>query len=487
MNTIYFEAKGEALLERIGMTKSEFARKMGIRKQNVKALFKTKNLETIYKASEVLGVPFEMLVGYIDEMNLSEIPVAPPEEENLEVINGRDGNLTFESLVGRINFIQDSLQAQAAHAINLSLTARNWLVGYYIVEFEQNGKDRAKYGEKLLGRLSQSLNQRGFNLRRLRDYRHVYQVYSKLGPVIVKFLENNRTGLTNNEQFSIRRLKTAELQEAFNQRGIIRRSNNVELEKWCTPPERLFYRLNYTILSYLATIEDPLKRAFYEQETIRCCWTQKELDRQVSSLYYERMGMSKDKKALQRLTAKNAQQISPEEIIHNPVTLEFLDIKPYENNTETTLETAILNNLQRFLLEMGRGFCFEYRQKRILVDQDYFKTDLIFYHRILKCHVIIDLKIDRFRHEYASQLNLYLNYYKHEVMQQDDNPPIGILLCTDYGETTVQYAIEGLSQNIFVSKYRLQLPSEDEIRKNMLENITEEDFKRYKEEDGKVL
>lgn len=253
MNTIYFEAKGEALLERIGMTKSEFARKMGIRKQNVKALFKTKNLETIYKASEVLGVPFEMLVGYIDEMNLSEIPVAPPEEENLEVINGRDGNLTFESLVGRINFIQDSLQAQAAHAINLSLTARNWLVGYYIVEFEQNGKDRAKYGEKLLGRLSESLNQRGFNLRRLRDYRHVYQVYSKLGPVIVKFLENNRTGLTNNEQISIRRLKTAELQEAFNQRGIIRRSNNVELEKWCTPPERLFYRLNYTILSFYIT------------------------------------------------------------------------------------------------------------------------------------------------------------------------------------------------------------------------------------------
>lgn len=481
MNQIYFEAKGEALLERIGMSKSEFARRMGIRKQNVKVLFKSKNLETIHKASDVLGVPFEMLVGYVEEPDLKEMTIVPHEDDN-EALQSCSENLTFDSLVGRINLIQDALQAQAAHAVNLSLTARNWLVGYYIVEFEQHGEDRAKYGEKLLDRLSERLNQRGFNLRRLRDYRHVYKVYPSLGSVIVKFLETNRLWLENDERFPIRLFSTAEFEDPAQKQEIIRQSKTAELEEWRTPPERLFYRLNYTILSYLATINDPLKRAFYEQETIRGCWTQKELDRQVSSLYYERMGMSKDKKALQRLTAKNAQQITPKEIIHNPVTLEFLGVRPYEDNTETHLETAILNNLQRFLLEMGRGFCFEYRQKRILVDQDYFKADLIFYHRILKCHVIIDLKIDRFRHEYASQMNLYMNYYKHEVMQEDDNPPIGILLCTDYGETTVKYSIEGLSQNIFVSKYRLQLPSEDDIRKYMLENITEEDFRRYKEE-----
>ena len=390
--------------------------------------------------------------------------------------------MNFESLVGRINLIQDALQAQAAHAVNLSLTARNWLVGYYIVEFEQHGEDRAKYGEKLLNRLSERINRRGFNLRRLRDYRHVYQVYPSLGIEIVKFLETNTTWLANNKNFSIRLFSTAELQDFTNQHDIIRLSKTAELEEWNTPPKRLFYRLNYTLLSYLATIEDPLKRAFYEQETIRGCWTQKELDRQVSSQYYERMGLSKDKKALQRLTAKNAQQVTPRDILHNPVTLEFLGMEQQDVYTETKLETAILNNLQRFLLEMGRGFCFEYRQKRILIDQDYFKADLIFYHRILKCHVIIDLKIDRFRHEYASQLNLYMNYFKHEVMQDDDNPPIGLLLCTDYGETTVQYATEGLSQNLFVSKYRLQLPSEDDIRKYMLENITEEQFKELKEQ-----
>ena len=267
-----------------------------------------------------------------------------------------------------------------------------------------------------------------------------------------------------------------------NQENEIWLPKTAKLEKWETPSDKLFYRLNYTILSYLATIEDPLKRAFYEQETIRGCWTQKELDRQVSSLYYERLGLSNSKQALQRLIAQKAQQLTPKDILHDPVMLEFLDIESQDVYKETKLEAAILNNLQRFLLELGRGFCFEYRQKRILIDQDYYKADLIFYHRILKCHVIIDLKIDRFRHEYASQLNLYMNYYKHEVMQEDDNPPIGLLLCTDYGETTVQYAIEGLSQNLFVSKYGLQLPSEEDLRKNMLKDITEEDFKKMKEE-----
>ena len=477
MNHIFFETQGEALLERIGMSKSEFARRMGIRKQNVKALFKTKNLETIYKASEVLGVPFTLLVGYIEEPDLSEISLALPDEVDKDMIENRNRDLTFETLVGRIILIQDALQAQAAHAVNLSLTARNWLVGYYIVEFEQYGKDRAKYGEKLLKQLASSINRRGLGERRLYEHRLTYQVYPHLGGVIAEFLF--KYGHDENL-----RLPTAKLQDADLLVDGKLRLPTAEFakEEWQTPADRLFYRLSATHLVLLANLKDPLQRAFYEQETIRGCWTVTELDRQVSSQYYERMGMAKDKKSLQRLTAKNEQQITPKEIIHNPVTLEFLGIQPDEDNTETKLETAILNNLQRFLLEMGRGFCFEYRQKRILVDQDYFKADLIFYHRILKCHVIIDLKIDRFRHEYASQLNLYMNYYKHEVMQQDDNPPIGILLCTDYGETTVQYSIEGLSQNIFVSKYRLQLPSEEDIRKYMLENITEEDFKRYKEE-----
>ena len=388
--------------------------------------------------------------------------------------------MNFDLLVGRINQVQDVLQAQAAHAVNLALTARNWLVGYYIVEFEQHGEDRAKYGDKLINRLAERLNKRGFNPRRLRDYRHVYQVYPLLGIEIAKFIESNRIGLTNSGDSSIWLFSTAKLQTIENQTDGIWLSETAKLEKWATPPEKLFYRLNYTCLSYLATIDNPLKRAFYEQETIRGCWTQRELDRQVSSLYYERMGLSKDKLAMHKLATTETQQLTPRDVLHDPVTLEFLGMQSQDVFTETKLETAILNHLQQFLLELGRGFCFEARQKRILVDQDYFKADLIFYHRILKCHVIIDLKIDRFRHEYASQLNLYLNYYRHEVMQEDDNPPIGLLLCTDYGETTVRYATEGLSQNLFVSKYKLQLPTEEEIRSYLIENISKEDYEEYK-------
>ena len=384
--------------------------------------------------------------------------------------------MNFESLVGHINRVQDALQAQAAHAVNLSLTARNWLVGYYIVEYEQHGEDRAKYGEKLLKNLAQRLNRRGLGERRLYEYRLTYQVYPQLGGVVAEYV-------VKNGQDEILRLTTAKSEDSTVLIEKLRSSTAISAvpqEAWQTPAKSLFYKLSATHLIYLSNFNDELKRAFYEQETIRGCWTVTELDRQVSSQYYERMGLSKDKKALQKLAMKNAQQLAPRDILHNPVTLEFLGLESQEVYTETKLESYILNHLQAFLLEMGRGFCFEARQKRILVDQDYFKADLIFYHRILKCHVIIDLKIDRFRHEYASQLNLYMNSYKHEVMQEGDNPPIGLLLCTDYGETTVQYATEGLSQNLFVSKYRLQLPSEDEIRKYLLESISEKEFMELK-------
>ena len=329
--------------------------------------------------------------------------------------------MNFESLIGRINQVQDALQAQAAHAVNLSLTARNWLVGYYIVEFEQQGEDRAKYGDNLLNNIAKGLSRKGLEARRLREYRQFYRVYPQIGENVIDYLQKNAVASFNdqnilllptakskedeNQSNSIWRSASAKLQQSKNQKDMIWQTASAKLEEWCTPPDWLFNRLNYSNLSYIAGLEDPLKRAFYEQEAIRGCWSFRELDRQVSSLYYERMGLSKDKKA-----------------------------------------------------------------------------DLIFYHRILKCHVVIDLKIDRFRHEYASQLNLYLNYYKHEVMQEDDNPPIGLLLCTDYGETTVRYATEGLSESLFVSKYRLQLPSEEEFYNYLVENISEQDYIDYKEE-----
>ncbi len=379
---------------------------------------------------------------------------------------------SFDTLANNITSLQDTLSFQAVHAVNLYITARNWMIGWYIVEYEQNGLDKAQYGEQLLKKLSSRINRKGLGERILYNSRQLYTTYPYMGEIIVDFLSSNNVQLSN----SILHTACAKLQHAD-----IKNINITKQEDWQTPPERLFYKINYSSLRLISTINDPFKRAFYEQELIRGCWSYKELDRQINSLYYERMGLSTDKQALKRYVSNKSDKTAPKHIIHDPTTLEFLGLKPENVFTETKLETEILNHIQNFLLELGNGFCFEARQKRILIDQDYYKADLIFYHRILRCHVIVDLKIDRFRHEYASQLNMYLNYYKHEVSLPDDNPPIGLLLCTDYGETTVKYATEGLS-NIFVTKYQLQLPSEADIKKYLLDNFTDEDFKRAKNE-----
>ena len=373
--------------------------------------------------------------------------------------------MNFEALVKHISTIQSTLQAQAAHAVNLALTARNWLMGCYIVEFEQNGEDRAAYGEQLLKKLEQRLNVKGLNERRFREFRRLYLVYPQLKePVAQYIVSQSQIRHTLSAEFiePIRRLPSAE--SATN----IRRMPSAELDdakRWMIPADRLFNRLTYSNLMLISTIDNPIKRAFYEMETIRGCWSYKELERQINSLYYERSGLSKNKEALSALVQQQAAPLQPKDVINTPVTLEFLGLNDRALVTESDLEQSILDNLQRFLLEMGHGFCFEARQKRILIDGDYFFADLVFYHRILKCHVIVELKIDKFRHEYASQLNLYLNYFKAEVMQPDDNPPVGILLCTEKGDTMVKYATAGLDPNIFVRKYMIELPSEEEIKR----------------------
>lgn len=369
-------------------------------------------------------------------------------------------SFNFDHLADHIISIQNTLYANAVHAVNLSLTARNWLIGWYIVEYEQNGEDRAQYGEALLKNLAQRIHMRGLGERRLYEFRQLYNAYPQLSEQVLPFVLK----ISKKEILRMPSAISKERSDSPILRSASAISAPIELESWQTPTNKLFNNLSASHLLLLSNIKEPLKRAFYEHEAIAGCWTHKELDRQVSSLYYERMGLSKDKQLLHQTTISKT-PFRPQDIIRDPVTLEFLKLPEQAAYTETKLETAILNNLQQFLLEMGNGFCFEARQKRILIDNDYFKADLIFYHRILKCHLIVELKTDRFRHEYASQLNMYLNYYRHEVMQPDDNPPVGLLLCTDYGKMTVQYATEGLSDNLFVSKYRLQLPSEKDIEK----------------------
>lgn len=376
--------------------------------------------------------------------------------------------MNFETLVKYISTIQNTLQAQAAHAVNLALTSRNWLMGCYIVEFEQNGEDRAAYGEQLLKKLEQRLKTKGLNERRFREFRRLYLVYPQLKEQIFHYImSGNEIRHTLSAEFTepIRHTPCAKLHTADNQ-----------INNWNIPAEKLFNRLPYSHLKFISKIENPVKRSFYEMEAIRGCWSARELERQIASLYYERSGLSKNKEALSALVQQQATLLQPKDVINTPVTLEFLGLNECSLVTENDLEQSILDNLQRFLLEMGHGFCFEARQKRILIDEDYFFADLVFYHRILKCHIIVELKLDKFRHEYASQQNMYLNYFKAEVMQPDDNPPVGILLCTEKGDTLVKYATDGLDPNIFVQKYRIELPTEEEIKKF----ISSSNYESYK-------
>ena len=384
--------------------------------------------------------------------------------------------MNFDSLVHTIHSVQDALQEQAAHAVNLALTARNWLIGYYIVEFEQRGEDRAEYGEQLLKKLETRINKKGMTERRFREFRRLYIVYPQLGSEIAKYLVSLPIGFRNLLKNSAKEIRQT---SAKSQIPAIRRTSAelVVAEDWMLPAEMLFNRISYSNLSLISQIDDPVKRSFYEIENIKGCWSNRELDRQISSSFFERSGLSKNKAALSAMVKQEAVKLTPVDILHEPVTLEFLGFKSKETWTESDLEEAIIDHMQEFLLEMGNGFCFEARQKRILIDSDYFKADLIFYHRILKCHIIVEIKIDRFRHEYASQMNTYLNYYRYEVMQPDDNPPVGLLLCTGKGDTLVKYATAGLDQNIFVQKYMINLPSVEDLT-SYIEKETEKEIGR---------
>ena len=365
--------------------------------------------------------------------------------------------MDFKTLTKQIAAIQSSLRVQAVHAVNLALTTRNWLMGRYIVEFEQHGEDRAAFGERLLKKLEQQLNIKGLNERRFRDFRRLYIAYPQLREPIMHYISAGhdlQPLLCAESAEPIRHTPCAELELQDNHK-----------DKWAVPADKLFNKLPYSHLKLISKIDNPVQRAFYEMEAMRGCWSARELERQIASLYYERSGLSHNREALSALVQRQAIALQPEDVDNSSVTLEFLGLQARAVVTENDLEQSILDNLQRFLLEMGHGFCFECRQKRILIDEDYFFVDLVFYHRILKCHIIVELKLDKFRHEYASQLNMYLNYFKAEVMQQDDNQPIGILLCTEKGDTLVKYATAGLDQNLFVRKYLVALPSEDEIKR----------------------
>jgi predicted nuclease of restriction endonuclease-like (RecB) superfamily len=240
------------------------------------------------------------------------------------------------------------------------------------------------------------------------------------------------------------------------------------------PPEALVDRLSYSHFELLIGLEGDLKRGFYETEAIRGQWSVRELRRQIGSLLFERTGLSTDKAKLAEVVRQGAETNVPAFAIRDPYVFEFLGIRPREVMGETDLEDALLDKVQEFLLELGRGFCFEARQKRIRIGGDFFFVDLVFYHRILKCHVLIELKADEFRHEHLGQLNTYVNWFRKHVRIEGDNPPVGLLLCTRKNHALVEYALAGMDSQLFVSHYQMELPKKQDLERLLETELKEQ-------------
>ena len=375
--------------------------------------------------------------------------------------------LDFDKLYKSVVKLDEAFEDNTAKAINRNITARNWLIGFYIVNYEQKGQDRAKYGEKTLQTLAERLNKKSLSYRNLKLYRQFYKEFTSLEKPIFDYVLNefgNEKTLISGIQKNFIEDKTTSKDLAISD-CLIGQSTIAQSDDLQIPPEKLFSHLSYTHFTLIRGVENAVARIFYELETIKGVWTVRELKRQIETNYFERSAISSNPQKMSEYVQSKTQKMTVTDIVKNPYVYEFLGLKDREIVEESELEEALINHLEDFLMELGQGFCLESRQKRILVDDDYFFCDLVFYHRILKCHVLVDLKASKIKYDDIAQMNLYLSYYKKNIMREDDNPPVGILMCTQAGKELVEYAKEGIDENLFVKKYKLALPKESELTK----------------------
>lgn len=359
--------------------------------------------------------------------------------------------MNFEQLINTIKSTHVELSSQAVKQVNHLQTIRNWLIGCYIVEFEQNGEDRAEYGTNPIPSLAQKLKaigMTGMGQRNLYTFKEFYLRY----PQILQ---------TVSAKFNIQRISSKNIEKQD------------EYSHLMLPIETLINTLSFSHFVELLRLDSDLKRRFYEIEAVKNAWKVRELERAIDTLLFERTGLSTDKAGV-IAKIKDQKPFETKEIVRNPLFLEFLGLEEKTQYSESDLETAIINHLQTFLAEMGRGFCFEARQKRITFGNTHYRIDLVFYHRILKCHVLIDLKLGKFDHADSGQMLMYLNYYRKNEMTEGDNPPVGIILCADKDQSLVEYATAGLENELFVSKYMLQLPD-----KQTLQNFIEAELQNH--------
>ena len=324
----------------------------------------------------------------------------------------------YSSLIIDIGSLLEQGRRQAYQAVNTALVRTYWEIGRRIVEFEQHGKEKAEYGSALLEELSKDLKLRhgkGFSKSNLIYMRLMYLKYPK--------------------------------------------------------SETLSHQLSWSHYFELLKIEDDLERSFYEKQCIHEKWSNRELKRQKNSALFRRLALSKDKKGIMKLSEKGHVIENAEDLVKDPYVLEFLKIPEEHNYSEKELEQRIIDNLQMFLLELGKGFAFVGRQFRLTLGNRHYYVDLVFYHRILKCFILIDLKINEVNHADIGQMNTYLNYFKSEECSEGDNPPIGIVLAAEKDHVEIEYALGGISNKLFVSKYQLYLPDKKELENQLREAL----------------
>lgn len=319
-----------------------------------------------------------------------------------------------------------------------------WIIGKEIVEEEQGGKKRAKYGEELIKTLSKRLTSRfgrGFTVRSLQKIREFYLSY-KEGPGTALLRLKDKSGKAP----ALRALSKS------NEKG----------KNW---------QLSWTHYRLLTTIDDHYKRSFYETESIKNRWSARELERQIGSLLYDRLAKSKDKVGIMQLAINGQEITKPEDVVKDPLVLEFLNIPESHRLVESKLEEALINNLQQFLLELGKGFAFIARQQRLTLNRNHYYCDLVFYHTILKCHILIDVKSGTLTHGDLGQMQLYVNYYDQECLTEGDNPTIGLILCAEKDDAMVKYTLGEKQKRIFASRYQLYLPSEQELAEEIRKEL----------------
>lgn len=341
----------------------------------------------------------------------------------------KKGRISISSLLDEIKGIISKARYNSLYAINKEMLRAYLEIGRKIVEEEQRGKKRAGYGKKLLELISIELTKefgKGFSVDNLERMRKFYSVYK------------NRISET-----LLRKLKTQDNVADFP------------------------LKLTWSHYCELIKINDETKRLYFEKYATQEGLSVRDLKRQIYSLHYERLLMSKKKKALISYETKKLVPQEAEEVIKDPYILEFLDLDEKYEYTEKELETKILNDLQKFLLELGQGFSFIARQRRFTIDNDHFYIDLLFYNIYLRCYIVIELKVGKFKYEDVGQMNFYLNYIKKELNKAGDNNPVGIILCTEKDKVQVEFALAGITNKLFISKYKIYLPSKKELEEEV--------------------